>query len=165
MDLLDRMLGHDRWTTTQYLELSRSLSDAQLDQDFDVGLGSLRATFDHMIFNVDAWTAVMTGGTEDDVNRDGSSIPELLERHERSYDAFAGVARQMHDEQRLDETYADFYNVKQSIGGTIVHVILHNAQHRAEVLHMLRRLGITDPIEGDPQEWEHMTGLMKLYVG
>ena len=30
MDLLDRLLGHDDWATTQLLELSRGLTDAQL---------------------------------------------------------------------------------------------------------------------------------------
>jgi uncharacterized damage-inducible protein DinB len=165
MDLLDRLLGHDRWTTTQYLEASKNLSDEQLDQEFDIGLRSLRATFDHMIFNVEAWTAVMIGESADDVSRDGRSIDEMLKRHERSYDAFASVARQMNDSQRLDETYGDFYNVLQSMGGTIIHVILHNSQHRAEVLHMLRRLGVEDTIEGDPQEWEHLTGLIARFKG
>ena len=30
--------------------------------------------------------------------------------------------------------------------------------HRGEVLHMLQRLGVPDLPDGDPQEWEHLTG-------
>ena len=45
MDLLDRLLGHDRWTTARLLNLSRGLTDVQLDQPFDVGHQSLRTTF------------------------------------------------------------------------------------------------------------------------
>jgi len=54
MDLLDRLLGHDQWATDQLLELSRNLTDEQLDQSFDIGHRTLRATFEHMIFNVPA---------------------------------------------------------------------------------------------------------------
>ena len=36
MDLLDRLLDHDRWATTQLLERSRGLNDVQLDQEFDI---------------------------------------------------------------------------------------------------------------------------------
>ena len=61
MDLLDRLLGHDHWATAQLLVLSQGLTDAQLDQPFDIGHRTLRDTFEHMIFNVEAWTAVMAG--------------------------------------------------------------------------------------------------------
>ena len=49
MDLLDRLLEHDHWATAQLLDLSRHLSDAQLDQEFDIGHRTLRDTFEHMI--------------------------------------------------------------------------------------------------------------------
>ena len=34
-ELLDRLLEHDHWATDQLLALSRGLTDAQLDQEFD----------------------------------------------------------------------------------------------------------------------------------
>ena len=52
MDLLDRLLGHDHWATTQLLELSRGLTDEQLDRDFDIGHRTVRETFDHLIYNI-----------------------------------------------------------------------------------------------------------------
>ncbi len=39
MDLLDRLLAHDHWATARLLDLSRGLTDAQLDQPFDIGTG------------------------------------------------------------------------------------------------------------------------------
>lgn len=156
MDLLDRMLGHDHWTTARYLDLCRELTDAQLDQEFDIGHRTLRDTFDHMIYNVDAWTAMMAGQPVD-VDRDDRSVAALIERHERSYATFAALARQLHDEQRLDDTFVDHVDYPQSFGGTIIHVILHNHQHRSEARHIFHRLGVPDPPEGDPQEWEHLT--------
>ena len=61
LDPLDRLLGHDHWATTQLLRLSQGLTDAQLDQPFDIGHGSLREPLDHLIFIVDFWTTLMAG--------------------------------------------------------------------------------------------------------
>ena len=140
MDLLDRMLGHDQWTTKKLLNMSRDLTDAQFDQEFDIGHRTLRETFGHMIFNVGSWTAVMAGRPPDSFNED-LSVAALLERHERSYATFAELARTLQAEQRLDEHFSDFYDYPQSFGGTILHVVEHNHQHRSEVLHIFQRLG------------------------
>jgi uncharacterized damage-inducible protein DinB len=157
MDLLDRLLGHDRWTTARLLDLSRDLTDAQLDQPFDVGRSSLRATFEHMIFNVAAWTGQMTGQPPHDA-RDEQSVDGFLRRHESNYDAFAALCRQLQEEGRLDDTFVDRHGVTQSFGGTIAQIILHNHGHRTEILHILQRLGVRNLPDGDPQEWEHITG-------
>jgi uncharacterized damage-inducible protein DinB len=157
MDLLDRLLGHDRWTTARLLDLGRDLSDAELDQEFDIGRCTLRKTLDHMIFNVAAWTGVMTGQPPDD-ERDTSSVDAFLARHERNYDAFASLARTLQENGRLDDTFVDRHGVTQSFGGTIIQIILHNHGHRTEILHILQRLGVENLPDGDPQEWEHMTG-------
>lgn len=86
MDLLDRLLEHDRWATIQLLELSRELTDAQLDQPFDIGHQNIRATFEHMFFNVEAWTAFMSGQPEP--RRDtGLSLDTLIEQFERAHAA------------------------------------------------------------------------------
>ena len=158
LDLLDRLLGHDRWMTARLLERSLDLTDEQLDQPFEVGLGSVRATFDHMVATVDHWTQLMTGQTPQPKRREQRSIPELIERHERFYDTFEAAARKMVEEQRLDEVFLDHYNYPQSIGATIIQIPYHNTEHRTEALHMLRRLGVAELPDGDPQEWEHLTG-------
>lgn len=156
MDLLDRLLGHDRWTTTRLLELSRDLTDARLDQEFDIGRRTLRDTYEHMIFNVAAWTGQMTGQPPDDA-RDDQTVGGFLRRHERNYEAFAALCRHLHDEGRLDDTFVDRHGITQSFGATIAQIILHNHGHRTEILHILQRLGVKDLPDGDPQEWEHMT--------
>ncbi len=61
MDLLDRLLGHDRWTTGRFLELSRGLTDAQLDQPFDIGHHTVRGTFEHMTGAINFWNELMAG--------------------------------------------------------------------------------------------------------
>ncbi|MBA2521302.1 MAG: DinB family protein [Chloroflexia bacterium] len=154
MDLLDRMLGHDRWTTARFLELSRGLTGEQLDQPFDIGHRTLRATFGHMISAVGFWTAAMAG-QPDEMREDDRPLAVLIDEHERSYAAFAALARRIHDEGRLAETFIDWYGWPKTFGGTILNVALHNERHRGEVLHILQRLGLPGLPDGDPQEWEY----------
>lgn len=154
MDLLDRLLEHDHWATAQLLDLSRGLTDGQLDQEFDIGHRTLRDTFEHVIFNIAFWTALMTEQPVPE-ERDDRSVTALIDRHERSYAAFASLARQFRDEQGLEDTYIDHYDARKSFGGTILHVVLHNAEHRTEALHILERLRVPDLPEVDHGLWDY----------
>lgn len=154
MDLLDRLLEHDRWATEQLLEACRRLSDEQLDAEFDVGHRTLRETFAHTIVNIEFWTGLMTGSPVATWG-DGYSVAALRDWHERASAAFADVARRARDEGRLDETFVDHYDVNKSIGGTILHVVLHNAEHRTEAVHILQRLGVADVPEVDHGLWDY----------
>ena len=154
MELLDRLLEHDLWATTQILGQSRQLSDAQLDQPFDIGHGSLRETLDHLIFVVDFWTTLMAGQPATWERHAQRSIAELIERHARFYATFATVARRMRDEQRLDDTFVDHFDGQMTFGGAVLHVVLHNAEHRVEALHILERLGVPVLPEVDHGLWD-----------
>jgi uncharacterized damage-inducible protein DinB len=156
MDVLDRLLGHDDWATTQLLDVSRDLTDAQLDQEFDIGHRTLRATFEHMIFNVEAWTAEMAGQPIDRRRAD-RPLAALRDRHEVSYAAFAAFARRVRDERRLGDTFIDELGEPMTFGGAIIHVVLHDAEHRSEATHILARLGQPDLPEVDHALWDHVS--------
>ena len=155
MDLLDRLLEHDRWATTHLLELCRGLTDAQLDQQFDVGHRTLRETLDHQIPNLDFWTGLMTGQPVEEW-RGRSSLDALIATHERAYAAFASLARRVRDEQRLDDTFPDHHGYPMTYGGAILMVILHNEAHRTEIVHIFARLGVPDlaEVEVDHGLWD-----------
>lgn len=155
MDLLDRLLEHDRWATTRLLELCRGLTDAQLDRQFDVGHRTLRATLDHQIPNLDFWTGLMTKQPVEQ-RRDPSSVETLIADHERAYAAFAGLARRVRDEGRLDDTFPDHHGHPMTYGGAILMVILHDEAHRTEVVHILDRLGVPElaGVEVDHGLWD-----------
>ena len=153
MDLLDQLLDHDEWATTTLLDASIDLSDAQLDQPFDIGHGTLRATYEHMIPNVAFWAGLMTGQPVE-LEMSDRSVPGMIDSHKRFYADFAATARQFRDEHSLDDTYTDHYGVRKSMGGTILMVVLHNTEHRTEVQHFLQRLGARDVPEVDPGIWE-----------
>ena len=154
MDLLDRLLEHDQWATNRLLVLSSNLTEAQLDQEFDIGHRTLRDTFEHIIVNIGFWTGLMT---EQPVHEqhDDRSVAALIDRHQRYYSSFASLARQFRDEQRLDETFIDHYDARKSFGGTILHVVLHNAEHRTEAVHILERLEVPDVPAVDHGLWDY----------
>jgi uncharacterized damage-inducible protein DinB len=154
--LLERLLGHDHDTTREILDLCATLNDAQMDQPFDAGLGSLRSTLEHMVFNIEVWTAMMREEPLGDEPRD-KRLAVVNARFEDAHAAFAALARQIDHDNRLDDTWVDFLDnppQAKSFGGAIGHVLVHNTHHRAELLHMLARLGIPDLPEGDLMGWE-----------
>ena len=158
MDLLDRFLGHDIDTTRQMLELCRDLTDEQLDRRFAIGHGSLRATFHHTIWNIEAWTDIMIGRPRRD-EPDGSqrSIDAMIARLDAIYAEFAALARRVQAEGKLDAMFADVVDdppTMKTFGAAIVHMITHSMHHRAQVLNIMRQLGMTNLIEGDAESWE-----------
>lgn len=155
MDLLDSLLDHDHWATTTLLDVCRDLTDAQFEQEFDVGHRTLRATLAHMIFNLDFWTRMMDGQPPSSPP-DNPSRATLEQRFERDFATFAAFARRARDEGRLDQTFVDPYKVIKSLVGTILMVILHNTEHRTELLHILARLGVPDLPEVDFGVWDYL---------
>ncbi len=154
MDLLDQLLDQDDWATMTLLDTCRDLTDAQLDQPFDIGHGTLRATFEHMIPNAAFWNGLMAGQPVT-IELSDASIDGLISAQKRCYAEFASTARRMRDEQALDDIYEDHYGVRKSMGGTILMVVLHNTEHRTEIQHILQRLGIAEVPEVDLGVWDY----------
>ncbi len=160
MDIVDCLLGHDAWTTRQVLLRCHELTDEQLDRPFDIGLGALRPTLVHIVWNMQAWTDVLAGRpvrVAPGSPTDAAWVSSLMERLDTATVDLAAVARRIRDEGRLDEIWQDGTGGPPAVGtrgGVIVHVATHGMHHRAEALHMLARLGVADLIEGDALSWE-----------
>jgi len=158
MDLLDRLLGHDRWTTEQLLGRCRELRADQWTRPFDVGHQTLDATFQHMIGNVRVWTDLMAARpVQQSTDQAATTADDMLAQWRAVYVDFATLARGIADQHRWDATYIDVLDDPprpKSFGGTIAHVITHNMHHRGEIIHILTRLGLVDVLEGDMLSWE-----------
>jgi uncharacterized damage-inducible protein DinB len=160
MDLLERLLGHDAWTTRRLLVRALDLDDEQLDRQFDIGHRSVRATADHLIFNMEVWSALMAG-QRPDTDRAGRAeqrtVAALMIRLDAAAFQLAAVARAVADCGAWDERWLDLLDqppAEKSYGGAIAHVITHSMHHRAQLLYMFRKLGIRDLPEGDVLTWE-----------
>lgn len=156
MKMLERLLGHDLASTRELLLICLSLSDEQMDREFDIGWRTLRKTFDHMIFNIEVWTDLMR---ERPVREEDTRVSSqgLLERLEQSYAEFADFAKRIEAEDKLDALWLDVLDhppALKSYGGAIGHLITHNMHHRAELQHILHRLGVEPVPEGDLMGWD-----------
>ena len=159
MDLLDRLIGHDVWTTRQLLEIGRGLNDEQLDRPIDIGLKTVRLTLRHMIYNIEAWSDLMAGRPmRKNPPVEEASIDALGERLDLAAADFARIAGSVRDREAWDDKWLDRRGERLqelTYGGTIAHVITHSMHHRAQLLYMLRILGVENRPEGDVLSWEH----------
>lgn len=162
MEQMDRLYGHDRWMTNLLIDAAAKLPDDKLDQEFDIGHRTLRRTIDHIAVTIEFWTGMMAGQPPT-WEPNPTDVATMQARQGATYDRFEALARQLTADGKLDDTFTDHYEIAQSYGGTILHVILHSHMHRSEILHMLQRLGFDDFTEGDPQEWEHFTGKVEPF--
>lgn len=108
MDILDRLLAHDAWTTRQLLLASNSLPDELLDKEFDIDHKSLRETFVHIIENMESWTDLLYA--REPKNETGDSILELVQRLSSISREFTNLARNISREQRLDDCFVDTFD-------------------------------------------------------
>lgn len=108
MDLLDRLLGHDTWTTARLIEQSRGLTDPELDQEFDLGWRTVRATLNHVVEVTEGWTDLMNGRPERTFPEPAGrwlTLDALQERLETVAPQLAELARRVQAEGRLDERW------------------------------------------------------------
>ena len=155
MDILDRLLAHDTWTTRQLLLACQSLPDDLLDKEFDIDQRSLRKTFVHIIENMETWTDLLCERPIQ--NRMGNSVPELIERLSSISRDFTNVARRVARQQSYDDCFVDILDNPprlKTFGGAIAHLITHGMHHRAQVMFLMEKVGLREHIEGDVLSWE-----------
>jgi uncharacterized damage-inducible protein DinB len=69
----------------------------------------------------------------------------------------SNVAHDVAKRDGWDETWLDVLDdppARKTYGGAIAHVITHSMHHRAQLLWMLRHLGVRGLPEGDVLSWE-----------
>ena len=159
MDLLDRLLLHDAWTTNQLLQIASTLSHKQLDREFEIGHATLRRTFEHIVHNVEVWSQLLRGTYEaaaSATTESRPSIDSLVLRHATAARRLAIVAKEVAMRDGWDEVWIDAIDDKEkTFGAAIAHVITHSAHHRAQVLNMLRHTGVDSLPEGDVFSWDN----------
>jgi uncharacterized damage-inducible protein DinB len=160
MDLLDRLLAHDVWSTRQLLLQAQALSDEQLDRVFEIDSRTLRGCFAHMLDNMEVWTDLLCERPPRPSAPDQAqarSIDGLLARLSAAGRDLAAVARRVARENRWDAVFMDVLDNPprpKTFGGAIGHVLTHDMHHRAQAMLMLEQLGLRDHIEGDLLSWE-----------
>jgi uncharacterized damage-inducible protein DinB len=139
------------------LEIATELTEEQLDQEFDIGHRTVRKTFDHIVWNIECWTDLMKARAVRPRPDSEPTSASLVQRHEAASAEFMAFARDITNQNRLDDKFLDSLDKpprEKSFGGAIVHLATHGMHHRSQLLYMLRRLGVTRLPEGDVLSWE-----------
>lgn len=146
IDTLRELFLFNDWGRDRLLAAAQPLSDAALDQPFDMGFGSLRKTLHHLWAVEQVWLDRWLG----------TALPRYNEMTPGLTPADLGAKWRQTASQRnalldkLDETGLDrdvhFTNLAGEshvlpIGEMMLHVVMHGVHHRAQVTNMLRRVG------------------------
>jgi len=148
------LLAHSRSADEELLAACRPLADAQLDQPFEMGLGSLRKVLMHHLGAVRIWADIYAGG---------QMRPWLPDEGELDVPEMEQASASLHDEwTELASRFDLAEMVQRSVKGNtrrhtrahiIAHVTTHGVHHRAQAINMLRRLGVEDRPTGSVLSW------------
>lgn len=155
---LDILLAHDRWASLQILSACKSLTDEQLDQKFEMGPGTIRATITHMIAAMNAWSDTLAQKpNRERIDSSGVkySVVQLEQFLLEATREFSNLARACPvDEVVTRERLGTVYRFTR--GAILTHVATHGMHHRAQCLNMLRHLGVAPLPASSVVEWVRM---------
>jgi uncharacterized damage-inducible protein DinB len=147
---LNRYYAYGDWGTQRLLTTAKDLSDVQLDQDFEIGLGTLRKTLLHIRDAEHWWLDNWTRGPE-------SSFPNSppTTSWQGVCDLFNGTAtlRREYMASLLDGDLPRAVMARPGgatvldcrLGESMLQLCCHGTHHRAQAANMLRQLGLTPP--------------------
>lgn len=146
LDSLYDFLRYNDWANDCLLQASVAFSDAQLDQPFDVGPGSLRRILTHIWAGEQTWLQRWRGRAETPWPNETEkvSIAEFAQRFasvrtERT--AFIGA---LSNASLSDEiTYRDSKGslFRATLSDMLMQGIIHSMHHRAQSVNLIRRIG------------------------
>lgn len=141
---LSEFLKYSIWANSEILRHCEKLTDAQLDQSFDMGLGCLRRTLIHIHAGEHVWLQRWQGRTETPWPNELVKTPvtEITAQFAKTYEERATFLSKVTDRDLQNPiTYRDSKGslFKATLGDMIVQGVLHSAHHRAQAVNMLRR--------------------------
>ena len=150
LDTIKRLHDHRQWVRHKLLTASRGLTNDGLRKSFEMGVGSVLGTFVHLYGAETVWINVLE-------NKNQSAAFPTLEN-------FANLEALERDWELLDQRWAAWlFNVKEedldhvaeriregksfltTVMDVLIHVATHQHYHAAQIVNMLRHLGVKPP--------------------
>lgn len=152
-----RLHAHRRWVNDNLRERATTLSDEQLDRPFQMGMGSLRATLNHLYAAEHVWLQALLGNPNAP-RSDEIGFPTLAELvaawadQEARWDAYLHGLTLADLDQPV--TRATVWQGKAMSFTTarldvLIHVCTHAQYTTAQAINMMRHVGV--PAEALPQ--------------
>ena len=146
--LIHDLYSFNDWANNKLLKLSAGLSDAQLDAEQPMGLGSLRATLYHMAFAerlwLDRWQSKPWSALSQDASK--TSLPQLADEFRvvaKERNALLDAESGNNFSRMIDYANSAREPFHNRLRELLVHVVNHAIHHRAQALNFLRPFGRT----------------------
>jgi uncharacterized damage-inducible protein DinB len=143
---LQAFLKYNDWADGRVMAEAAHLSDAQLDQIFEIGLGTLRKTVKHICDGEMVWLERWKGHTETSwpPDEEKAGIPALQEKFAATWRDRGAFLQKVSDADlgrlvRYRDSKGSLFDA--SLGEMIMQGIIHSLHHRAQAVNILRRLG------------------------
>ncbi|MCA9244068.1 MAG: DinB family protein [Phycisphaerales bacterium] len=147
---LQELFLYNDWANTQTLDAAQGLTDAQLDQPFEMGLKTMRLTLRHIHDAEAIWLARWKGAsTKFPPETDRPSVDVIRRRMmETAAERDAYLAERGAAAERESISYSDTKGnaYRHALGDLMLHVANHGVHHRAQVRNMLRAFGAELPM-------------------
>ncbi len=157
--ILQDLYAHGDWANAKLLNLCGHLTDSQLNQPREMGFGSLRNTFFHILEAESLWMERWLGQPARPLVADagGLSLVEIgnqMQQVALSRDAL--IAQELRSDFARVVTFVDLAGNQWQfpIGDLLNHVANHGIHHRAQVLSFMKQFGITVPAGVDYIFWK-----------
>lgn len=142
VDVVRRLHEHRRWVNDQLREVAGKLTESQLRQRFEMGMGSVWGTLVHLYGAEHTWLEALTGGATVAVPCDDSfeTLEQLLIAWgalERRWDRYLNALT-----PRKLAGPVTRKGISTPAGDVLLHVALHAHHHTAQLINMLRHLGV-----------------------
>jgi len=143
-----RLHQHRAWSSRNLRNAARNLSDAQLDQPFEIGLGNLRKTLTHMHGAETVWLMALNGNADTPsafgFHYDSfDALDAAWEKSERDWSAFLSVLTQADLTRPIVKTMSltgERYTTPMH--DILLHVCMHAHHHTAQAINMMRHVGV-----------------------
>jgi uncharacterized damage-inducible protein DinB len=149
--LIEDLYRYNEWANARVFEMCLELTNAQLDEEREIGFGSLRNTLFHILTAEQIWLERWQVAPWRPFPSDsqGMSLSEI----EAQLKQISQARQQLISSERA-EKWKRVVNYKDSRGTEfsepldvlLLHVANHGVYHRAQALHYLKGLGRTVPV-------------------
>ncbi len=145
---LNRLQQHRNWANHKLRDAARSLSPAQLNQTFDIGLGSVMKTLTHLHGAEDVWLIALKGqpNTPSSFDYHYDSFAKLESAWDQSELGWSTFLHQLTAEDlarpidKVNKVSGERYTTPMH--DILLHVCMHAHYHSAQAVNMMRHLGV-----------------------
>ncbi|MEM8735051.1 MAG: DinB family protein, partial [Planctomycetota bacterium] len=143
---IQRYLSYSDWAMGRIYEEAASVSDEQLDQDFGIGMGTLRQNLQHMNHAELWWLECWQRDQAKFPSSEGSkSLSELREEYETASSQRSDFCQGLDTESanRIVSVAAGGPVTCYRVTESLLQLACHGTHHRSQCVNILRQLGIT----------------------